>query len=89
MKLLELLSRHYLRLIFSFVLLSVITVSCKKENEVQIMNLKFPLYTYYVSEGAEVKLYIQSGNQKYAVQVGDDKLKGIELILPKTEQYHP
>src|SRR5690606_34644224 len=62
------------RFILAFVLFSTFMISCKKDKSVVIEDLKFPLETYYVSEGGEISLHINSGNQKYSLSVSDDEL---------------
>lgn len=76
-------SLHFRRLLFIFCLFSIFTVSCKKEEHREIRDLKFPIYTYYVPEGAKIQLYIQDGNQQYTLKAGDKSL--IETTLLATE----
>jgi len=83
MKLLPCSSFHYLRLTLALSLFSLITISCKKEKQVEIKDLKFGLYTYYVPKGNEISLYIQTGNQKYAVKAADQSL--IETTVKDTD----
>ena len=70
-------------LILTFALFSLITLSCRKEKQVEIKDLKFPVYTYYVPKGNEILLSIQSGNQKYSVKAEDQSL--IETTVKNTD----
>lgn len=72
---------HQIRLILAYVFLSAFIISCKKDS-VEIIDLKFPLDTYYVSEGDEMSLHINSGNQKYSLSVSDEAL--IETTINAT-----
>lgn len=83
MKLLPYSSFPHLRLILIFSFFSLITVSCKKEKQEEIKDLKFPQSIYYIPEGSEIELYIQDGNRKYTVNAGDGSL--IETTVLATE----
>lgn len=64
---------HPALLITIILFLAVFMTSCKKET-IEIKDLKFPLSTYYVSEGGEISLYINSGNLNYSLAIADNEL---------------
>lgn len=70
----------YRYLLFFFIIATL--YSCKKEERREITDLTFPSDTYYVSEGSELFLYINQGNQKYQVEVADESL--IEVRVDET-----
>lgn len=62
----------YRYLLFTFIVATLF--ACKKEERREITDLTFTSDTYYVSEGTELFLYINQGNQKYQVEVADKSL---------------
>lgn len=60
---------------FRYLLLFVVIAlsACKKDDPHEIYPLTFPSDTYYVSEGSELFLYINQGNQQYELEIGGDE----------------
>lgn len=54
-----------------FIFIGLILHSCKKDDPREVYDLTFPSDTYYVSEGNEIFLYINQGNQKYQLETAD------------------
>lgn len=76
-------------LIFSrFIAISciiLICLSCKKDEKEYYPELVFPVDTYYVSQGADLRVYIQQGNGVYDITTADADI----LEFKKDEQFWP
>ncbi|SJN19041.1 hypothetical protein [Sphingobacterium sp. JB170] len=81
-------NRPYLHALSRIILvISVIltAISCEKDEKEFYPELVFPLDTYYVSQGTDLRVYIQQGNGAYELNAADANI----LAFDKDEQSWP
>lgn len=68
----NLFSRKNVHFLIIYVFLLVSLTACKKETPVKVVDLKIPLTTYYIPEGSEISIGINSGNNRYTLSNEDE-----------------